>query len=138
MNTLVKTPVNRKQKNQGMNWISQYRRLAIYARDGFACCYCFSSVEEGIQLTLDHLTPYSKGGSHHEKNLVTCCRRCNSARGNRDLQTFAYAAASYKEIEAKTILAHVNSCTDRALDIKTAKELIARRGSCRQVLLEMI
>ena len=68
---------------QGMNWITQKKRLAIYLRDGLACAYCGASVETGAQLSLDHLIPHSEGGTNHESNLVTCCSRCNSSRGAR-------------------------------------------------------
>ncbi len=130
------TPVSRKTKNQGMNWISQHKRLAIYMRDGLACAYCGSSVEEGTQLTLDHLTPYSFGGSNHETNLVTCCQKCNSSRGNRDVESFANATAGYLNhgLQGSDILAHIADCTRRKLDTKSAKELVERRGSCFAVL----
>ena len=95
---MTKKPENRTQKNQGMNWITQHKRLAIYMRDGLACAYCGDGVEDGAKLTLDHLTPYSEGGSNHESNLVTCCQRCNSSRGNRSVEQFA-AGVAYRDWE---------------------------------------
>lgn len=126
----------RKAKSQGMNWISQHKRLAIYMRDGLSCCYCGDSVELGAQLTLDHIKPYSKGGNNHESNLVTCCHKCNSSRGNRPMKAFATAVAKYVNhgITAETIITHVNVCRRRPLDIAAAKQLIAHRGSCAKVL----
>jgi len=128
----------RKAKNQGMNWLSQHKRLAIYLRDGLACAYCGSSIEDGIQLSLDHLQPYSLGGSNHETNLITCCTKCNSSRGNREVEAFANATANYLNhgLQGSDILAHIADCTSRKLDVKAAKEMIARRGSCFQVLKE--
>ena len=133
-------PIDRKTRNQGMNWISQTKRLAIYARDGFACCYCGSAVEEGVKLTLDHITPHSLGGDNKETNLVTCCRKCNSSRGNRLVEDFAAATAAYLNhgIQPEAILTHIHACLKRPLDIKTARELIARRGSCFNVLQSRI
>jgi 5-methylcytosine-specific restriction endonuclease McrA len=126
----------RKIKNQGMNWISQHKRLSIYLRDGLACAYCGSSIEDGTQLTLDHIQPYSLGGSNHETNLVTCCQKCNSSRGNRDIVAFADATAGYLNhgLKGSDIMAHINNCISRKLDTKAAKELVERRGSCFQVL----
>ena len=49
---------------QGMNWIKPAKRLALYLRDGLACAYCGDGIEDGIRLTLDHLTPHSLGGSN--------------------------------------------------------------------------
>ena len=31
--------------------------------------------------TLDHVIPLSKGGTNAEDNLITCCRSCNSKKG---------------------------------------------------------
>ena len=76
---------------QGMNWITKHKRLAIYMRDGLACCYCAEGIEEGAKLTLDHVVPHSKGGSNDARNLVTACHRCNSNRGDRSITTFAAA-----------------------------------------------
>lgn len=129
-------PVNRKEKNQGMNWISQHKRLAIYLRDGLACCYCGAAVADGAQLTLDHLKPYSKGGSNDAQNLVTCCHRCNAARGNRSWTAFAKDTAQYLDhgIKGEDIIAHIRKCTRRGLNVKEAFEMVSRQGSCFKVL----
>jgi len=113
-----------------MNWIRPEKRLAIYLRDGLACCYCGEAVEDGAKLTLDHITPYSRGGSNEATNLVTCCHRCNSSRGNRSWRKFAGAVAEYLNhgIKADDIIGHINNARRRVLDISAAKELIARRG----------
>lgn len=39
--------------------------------------------------TADHLIPRSLGGNHTLANLVPACGRCNTARRNRDANTFA-------------------------------------------------
>jgi len=118
-----------KTRTQGMNWIRKEKRLAIYLRDGMACAYCGSSVEEGTQLTLDHIKPYSKGGSNDPSNLVTCCQKCNSARGNRAMKPFAEAVAKYIDTPAAEVLKHVNNTRKRVIDVNAAKALIAKRGS---------
>lgn len=126
---------------QGMNWIRQEKRLAIYCRDGLACAWCGDSVENGTKLTLDHLTPHSKGGSNHETNLVTCCHRCNCSRGNRSVKAFAADVATYlgHDVEPKEILSHVVATAKKPLaEFKVeAKKLIARRGSAARVLAIM-
>lgn len=122
----------------GMNWIRQSKRLAIYLRDGLACCYCGASVEDGVKLTLDHLKPHSKGGSNAETNLVTCCLKCNSSRGNRSVAKFAAAVAEYANhgLTADAIRAHLTACRTRPLgQFKTeANALIARRGSALKAI----
>jgi hypothetical protein len=123
-------------KNQGSKWISHHRRLAIYLRDGLACCYCGDSIIDKVQLSLDHIHPHSEGGSNHETNLVTCCVKCNSSRGTKHYHIFAHDVAGYLNngITGEQIIAHVDDCIRRSLDIAQAKELIARQGSCFKVL----
>lgn len=126
----------RKENWKGMNWIRQEKRLAIYLRDGVACAYCGSAVEDGTQLTLDHIRPHSKGGSNHESNLITCCQKCNSSRGNRSLELFAQAVAQYLNhgITARQIISHIHDCIARPLPKAEAKTLVARRGSAAKAL----
>jgi 5-methylcytosine-specific restriction endonuclease McrA len=121
---------SRSEKNQGMNWLRPEKRLALYLRDGLACAYCGEGIEEGAKLTLDHLTPYSLGGSNKATNLVCCCHRCNSSRGNRDYTDFAKSVASYldHDVKAADIIRHIRQTVTRPLDLNAAKELIARRG----------
>lgn len=118
---------------QGMNWIRQEKRLAIYLRDGCACCYCGATAENGAKLTLDHLKPHSKGGTNHETNLVTCCLSCNSSRGTRAVATFVKAVAQYINhgIKAESIMTHIRACQRRSLKpfSAEAKQLMAQRGS---------
>jgi len=113
-----------------MNWIRKEKRLAIYLRDGLACGYCGQSIEDGAKLTLDHLKPYSKGGSNDTTNLVTCCAICNSKRGNRTVKAFAAGVAHYtgKTTTTETILEFIKTTTRRKIDLNAALELIARRG----------
>lgn len=125
-------------KDQGMNWIRQEKRLAIYLRDGLACVWCGHSVENGASLSLDHLTPHSKGGSNKETNLVTACDRCNCSRGNRSVTDFSSAVAVYLNhgTTAGEVHTHVLACAVRPLKplIAEAKAMIARRGSAARVL----
>lgn len=123
-------------QGQGMNWIRKEKRLAIYLRDGLACCYCGEGVEDGAKLTLDHLLPHSQGGSNREHNLVTACHRCNSSRGARDWRTFAAAVAGYLNhgITPEHIASHIEDTITRKLDIPAAKALITRRGGFTQAL----
>lgn len=56
-------------------------RFQILQRDGFTCKFC-GSRPGNDRLHVDHLLPWSKGGSNDEANLVTACDRCNV--GKRD------------------------------------------------------
>lgn len=120
------------KRSQGSKWITRSKRLALYLRDGFACAFCGGTIEDGCTLTLDHLVPYSEGGSNDASNLVTSCRRCNSARGARNLFDFCDAAAGYLNhgVTGEIILSSINK-KKIAKDWKPfhtqAKEIIASR-----------
>lgn len=53
-------------------------RQSIKEHWNHKCAYCGS--EEN--LTLDHITPRSKGGSDRITNLVCACSECNSSKGH--------------------------------------------------------
>lgn len=119
-----------------MNWIRKEKRLAIYLRDGLACCYCGDSVEGGAKLTLDHLRAHANGGTNNPTNLVTCCHRCNSARGKRSWKAFAFKVADYVNhgVKASDIVQHITRTSRRAIDVPAAKLLMAQRGGFTQAL----
>lgn len=59
--------------------VSEEVRQRIFDRDKRRCVECRSKED----LSLDHIVPRSKGGTHDEDNLRTLCRRCNSSKNNR-------------------------------------------------------
>lgn len=59
---------------------SEGLKQSIHERDGFACVYCGAKNDLGI----DHLIPYSKGGSTKPFNIVTACSECNASKGASD------------------------------------------------------
>jgi hypothetical protein len=127
----TKTSKPRHPACSGGKWIRPERRLAIYLRDGLACCYCGEGLEDGAELTLDHFRPQSTGGGNGSDNLITACRRCNSSRGTRPVAVFARAVADYINhgADPDAITAHVSRCRRRAVPLAEAKALISRRGS---------
>ena len=54
-------------------------RRAVFARDRFRCQYCGSD----SRLTVDHVIPRSKGGTHTWDNVVTSCAPCNLKKGDK-------------------------------------------------------
>jgi len=112
-----------------MNWCAPATRLAIYLRDGFACVWCGAPVESDVILTLDHCIPRSKGGSNTPNNLVTACRRCNSARGARPMTIFATVVAEYIEADPADVMRRVRRSRERVLPRAEAKVLLDRRGT---------
>jgi 5-methylcytosine-specific restriction endonuclease McrA len=59
-------------------------RRGIFARDGYTCQYCGTNAKE---LTIDHVVPKRLGGGATWENLVCCCRRCNTKKGDKSLQS---------------------------------------------------
>lgn len=53
-------------------------RRAVFARDQGRCQYCGKAAE-----SIDHVVPRSRGGDHMWDNVVACCRRCNTSKGDR-------------------------------------------------------
>ncbi|MBN3032659.1 MAG: HNH endonuclease [Candidatus Saganbacteria bacterium] len=58
-------------------------RKNIFLRDNHTCQYCGRT---NTELTLDHVVPKSRGGEESWSNLVVCCPRCNSKKGDRTLE----------------------------------------------------
>jgi 5-methylcytosine-specific restriction endonuclease McrA len=60
----------------------RFCRENVYLRDQFECQYC-GSKKPPREMTLDHVLPVSRRGSHNWTNVVTACRSCNQKKGNR-------------------------------------------------------
>lgn len=54
-------------------------RQSIKERWNYECAYCGSNED----LTLDHITPRSKGGSDSLTNVLCACRECNNSKGHQ-------------------------------------------------------
>ena len=57
-------------------------RRSILARDNYTCQYCG---HVGPDLTVDHVVPKRLGGPTTWENLVCCCKRCNTRKGDKTL-----------------------------------------------------
>ena len=55
-------------------------RRAVFARDGGRCVYCAAPAT-----SIDHVVPRSRGGQHVWDNVVSCCRRCNHQKADRQI-----------------------------------------------------
>lgn len=122
-------------KYQGMHWIRPCKRLAIYLRDGLTCVYCQTPPTAGwASLTLDHLDPHSNGGANRPSNLVTCCRRCNSSRGNRSVSVFCRAVAEYLNTDAAELEERVWEAARRPPHDELAKALMSAQIPFKMLL----
>ena len=63
--------------------LSDVVRQQVRVRANFACEYCLvQDAAVGSEQTIDHFRPKSKGGTDELANLVYCCVRCNTYKGN--------------------------------------------------------
>lgn len=62
-------------------------RLKVLQRDNFKCVYCGASpaTDPNIQLHIDHIIPFSKGGKTEFGNLQTLCQNCNWGKGDDEI-----------------------------------------------------
>lgn len=60
-------------------------RRGVLRRDGSRCAYCGHQAA-----TIDHVLPRSRGGVDSWENLVACCQRCNSEKGDRTPQEMSW------------------------------------------------
>ena len=59
-------------------------RWRVLQRDRFSCCGCGASpaITLGVELHVDHIVPWSKGGETEFENLQTLCSACNLGKSN--------------------------------------------------------
>jgi hypothetical protein len=59
-------------------------RWRVLQRDRFTCCACGASpaLTPGVELHVDHVTAWSKGGLTVPENLQTLCSRCNLGKSD--------------------------------------------------------
>jgi transposase len=65
--------------------ISLSLRYKVLCRDHFRCVICGRSPakDHSIELHIDHIIPWSKGGQNVEENLRALCLDCNLGKGDK-------------------------------------------------------
>ena len=60
-------------------------RFLVMKRDDFKCCMCGRSpaTTHGLEIQVDHIIPWAKGGESIMENLHTLCRDCNEGKGDQ-------------------------------------------------------
>lgn len=58
-----------------------------------SCVYCGSTEK----LTIDHVIPLARGGTHELKNLLPCCRSCNSSKNCSPIQSWYQSKPFFSE-----------------------------------------
>ncbi|MBW4593054.1 MAG: HNH endonuclease [Brasilonema angustatum HA4187-MV1] len=60
-------------------------RVSVLDKDDYKCVFCGRSSQQ-VQLEVDHIVPFSKGGSNNLSNLQTLCTDCNRGKEARLLK----------------------------------------------------
>lgn len=115
-------------KGQGMNWLEIGRRMAIYARDGHRCAFCNTGGgPHGFGLSVDHLTASHLGGQNTNRNLITCCGRCNSSKQKRSVSEFVNGKLYERGHDPKEVMQRIASLRRRSIDRKEGRRLADAR-----------
>ena len=72
------------QSNKKPRIISMALRYKVLKRDNFKCCACGASPAKDsmVELHIDHIVPWSKGGETTLENLQTLCSKCNIGKSD--------------------------------------------------------
>ena len=83
---------NKRQRNSTINIkrstraISDKLRYQVLKRDNFKCCACGASPakDPSVELHIDHIIPWSKGGESTLEDLQTLCSKCNIGKSDSE------------------------------------------------------
>lgn len=78
----TRMPVTRTRFSEHRPVLPRWLRRLVLRRDGWRCRWCGISIAESW-LQVDHVIPWSAGGSDRTDNLRALCEPCNRERGNR-------------------------------------------------------
>ena len=79
---IATTGASTAQRKARHDYVPPLSNPSLFKRDGHLCLYCGNSYL-ARDLSRDHVTPLSRGGTDTWNNVVTACKRCNNHKGNR-------------------------------------------------------
>ncbi len=83
VNSIVATEGSLQAAMKGRpGYVPPLNNVTLFRRDDNLCLYCGERTR-GALLSRDHVRPISRGGGDVWNNVVTACKRCNNAKGNR-------------------------------------------------------
>ena len=76
----IPTPSITQPTKAQVRYVPLATKREVFNRDQHQCKNCGSK----YALTLEHIIPYAKNGTHHPKNLIVLCRNCNLHQGVKE------------------------------------------------------
>ena len=75
---------NDNRRNTTIRDINLRLRFKVMKRDNFKCCLCGKAPanDSEVELHVDHIIPWVKGGETEIKNLQTLCSKCNLGKSD--------------------------------------------------------
>ena len=83
--------------------VTKRTRFEVLKRDNYTCRYCRSV--EG-ELTIDHVTPVTLGGTDDPSNLVAACRDCNAGKSSTSPDEVTVGAVADDHIRWSAAMRH--------------------------------
>ena len=112
--------------------VKKGKRLAIYHRDNFMCCYCR---RRNTELSLDHIIPLEAGGDKRSsENLVVACRKCNTERGGTSIEDYADHCESGHGFSKGIILRTISANVQKSINAAVIGQLITYYGFAKASL----
>lgn len=77
---------NKEYSRKSTRTISDKLRYRVLKRDNFKCCACGASPakDPSVELHIDHIIPWAKGGETKFENLQTLCAKCNIGKSDSE------------------------------------------------------
>jgi hypothetical protein len=92
-------------------------RHAIHAREAGRCFYCLRFLTPPMKC-IDHVVPRAHSGNNSYRNLVSCCRECNSQKGPCRADDFLRSLFRERQLTARELAGRL-----RALDALASGKL---------------
>jgi len=94
-------------------------RQSIKEHWNYQCAYCGSE----DNLTLDHITPRSKGGTDRITNLVCACKECNTDKGHQKWNEWYLAQEFFTTERLSAIIQWQKQIAENELVVYTPRKV---------------
>lgn len=72
------------------NNFDAWDKIELSKKSNNRCAHCGTKLIQGVNTTVDHFVPLSKGGINQRINIVILCEKCNKEKGDRIINPTDY------------------------------------------------